>query len=108
MIYITYCNYKGGINNLIVATDSKTGLTATSTKSKEAAIVRLDRKIAQHQQAQKTQTSQAAVNRYNKKTYVQFAARIKPDLSQRIEDYTKREGISKPQFLERAINTLEK
>lgn len=56
----------------------------------------------------KTQTSQAAVNRYNKKTYVQFAARIKPDLSQRIEDYTKREGISKPQFLERAINTLEK
>ena len=45
MIYITYCNYKGGINNLIVATDSETGLTATSIKSKEAAIVRLDQKI---------------------------------------------------------------
>ena len=53
MTYITYRNYKGGINNLIVATDSKTGLAATSTKSKEDAIVRLDRKITQHQQTQK-------------------------------------------------------
>lgn len=56
----------------------------------------------------KTKTSQAAVNRYNKKTYKQFAARVKPDLSQRIEGYTTREGISKPEFLERAINALEK
>lgn len=56
----------------------------------------------------KTKTSQAAVNRYNKKAYKQFAARVKPDLSQRIEDYTAREGISKPEFLERAINALDK
>lgn len=56
----------------------------------------------------KTRTSQAAVNRYNKKTYKQFAARIKPDLSQRIEDYIAKEGISKPEFLERAINIIEK
>ncbi len=53
MTYITYRNYKGGINNLIIATDSKTGLTATSTKSKEAAIVRLDRKITKYQETQK-------------------------------------------------------
>lgn len=56
----------------------------------------------------KTKTSQAAVNRYNKKTYKQFAARVKPDLFQRIEDYTTKEGISKPEFLERAINVLDK
>lgn len=56
----------------------------------------------------KTRTSQAAVNRYNRKTYKQFSARIKPNLSQRIEDYTTKEGISKPEFLERAINALEK
>lgn len=56
----------------------------------------------------KTKTSQAAVNRYNKKTYKQFAARIKPDLFQRIEDYTIKEAISKPEFLERAINVLDK
>lgn len=56
----------------------------------------------------KNRTSQAAVNRYNKKTYKQFAARIKPDLSQRIEDYIAKEGISKPEFLERAINIIEK
>ena len=45
MTYIHYENYKGGINNLCVATDSDTGLTATSTKSKERAIVLLDSKI---------------------------------------------------------------
>lgn len=53
MIYITYRNYRGGVNNLIVATDSKTGLTATSTKSKEAAIVRLDHKITLYSKNQK-------------------------------------------------------
>lgn len=56
----------------------------------------------------KTKTSSAVKNRYNKKAYRQFAARIKPDLSQRIEDYTTKEGISKPEFLERAINALDK
>ena len=56
----------------------------------------------------KTKTSSAVKNRYNAKAYRQFAARIKPDLSQRIENYTTKEGISKPEFLERAINALEK
>lgn len=60
------------------------------------------------EEKRKTKTSQAAVNRYNKKTYKQFAARVKPDLFQRIEDYTTKEGISKPEFLERAINVLDK
>ena len=52
MVYITFRNYKGGINNLIIASDSETGLTATSTKSKEAAIVRLDHKITQRRKTQ--------------------------------------------------------
>lgn len=56
----------------------------------------------------KTKTSSAVKNRYNAKAYRKFQAAIKPDLSQRIEDYTAKEGISKPEFLERAINALEK
>ena len=56
----------------------------------------------------KTRTSRAVKNRYNAKAYRKFQAAIKPDLSQRIEDYTTKEGISKPEFLERAINALDK
>lgn len=55
----------------------------------------------------KTKTSIAAVNRYNKKTYKNFGARLKPDLYERISNYTNKEGISKPEFLQRAINKLE-
>ena len=56
----------------------------------------------------KTRTRSAVKNRYNAKAYRKFQAAIKPDLSQRIEDYTTKEGISKPEFLERAINALDK
>lgn len=56
----------------------------------------------------KTKTSSAVKNRYNAKAYRKFQAAVKPDLSQRIEDYTTKEGISKPEFLERAINALDK
>ena len=54
----------------------------------------------------KTHTSSAVKDRYNKKAYRQFSVRVKPDLSQRIEDYTSKEGISKPEFLRRAIDAL--
>lgn len=56
----------------------------------------------------KTRTSQAAVNRYNAKTYKQFTARIRPELSGRIDSYIKQEDISKPEFLRRAIDELDK
>lgn len=46
MTYISYKNHKGGTNNLCVATDSETGIFATSTKSKEKAIVNLDIKLS--------------------------------------------------------------
>lgn len=51
--------------------------------------------------------SKAVKNRYNAKTYKRFQAAIKPDLYQRIEDYTAKEEISRPQFLQRAIDLLE-
>lgn len=56
----------------------------------------------------KNRTSIAAVNRYNQKTYKNFGCRIKPDLMQRLDAYTEREQISKPEFLSRAIDALEK
>ena len=56
----------------------------------------------------KTTTSTAVKNRYNAKAYKQYSTRIKPALSQRIDAYTEREGLSKPQFLEQAIEALDK
>ena len=46
MYYISLSNYNGGVNNLYTATDDKTGYSATSTISKEAAIYNLDRKLS--------------------------------------------------------------
>lgn len=44
MTYISYENYRGGVNNLCVARDSKTGAVATSTKGKERVVQNLRRK----------------------------------------------------------------
>jgi len=44
--YIHYENYRGGVNNLAVAHDTETKLTATSQRSKEDAVRGLQRKIA--------------------------------------------------------------
>ena len=46
MTIISTANYKGGVNNLYIATDSETGVSATSIKSKERAIVNLDIKLS--------------------------------------------------------------
>ena len=56
----------------------------------------------------KTTTSAAVKNRYKAKAYKKYQADIKPALMERIESYNKREDISKSQFLERAIETLDK
>lgn len=45
MTLIHYENYQGGVNNLAVATDWKTGAFSTSLISKEHAIRALRRKI---------------------------------------------------------------
>lgn len=45
MIVVTYESYKGGVNNLAVAIETKTGNRATSTRGKERAIGNLRRKL---------------------------------------------------------------
>ena len=55
----------------------------------------------------KTHTSSAVKNRYNAKNYKNFRAAIKPDLYERIDEYIKQEGISRPEFLLRAIENLK-
>lgn len=54
----------------------------------------------------KTHTSSSVKNRYNAKAYKRFNAAIKPDLYERIDEYIKTEGISRPEFLLRAIENL--
>ena len=54
----------------------------------------------------KTHTSSAVKRRYNEKSYKNFRAAIKPDLYDRIDEYLKDEGISRPEFLLRAIENL--
>lgn len=56
----------------------------------------------------KTRTSTAVKNRYNAKAYRKFQASIKPELSQQIENYITTHGISKPDFLKRAMDALDK
>lgn len=56
----------------------------------------------------KTRTSSAVKNRYNKKAYKQYLARVKPELYNRLSEYCERENLSKPAFLQRAIETLDK
>ena len=55
----------------------------------------------------KTHTSSAVKNRYNEKNYKNFRAAIKPELYGRIDEYIKQEGISRPEFLLRAIENLK-
>lgn len=54
----------------------------------------------------KTTTSSAVKYRYNSKNYKQFNVQIKPDLFNRINEYCDKEGITRPQFLARAIDLL--
>lgn len=55
----------------------------------------------------KTHTSSAVKRRYNEKNYKNFRAAIKPDLYDRIDEYLKQEGISRPEFLLRAIEKMK-
>lgn len=45
MIVVTYESYKGGVNNLAVAIETKTGSRATSARGKERVIGNLRRKL---------------------------------------------------------------
>ena len=62
----------------------------------------------QEKPKRKTHTSWQVKARYNAKAYRSFSTRIKPELSGRIDEYLKRESISKSEFLRRAIELLDK
>ena len=51
-------------------------------------------------------TSTASKNKYNKKTYENFNVRIKPELFARIDTYCKDNGLSRSQFLQKAIDVF--
>ena len=55
----------------------------------------------------KTHTASAVKRRYNEKNYKKFRAAIKPDLYERIDEYIKDEGISRTEFLLRAIEKMK-
>lgn len=44
---------------------------------------------------------------YNKANYARFCYNIKPELKQEIDEYCSDLGISKPEFLRRAIEALK-
>lgn len=56
----------------------------------------------------KTHTSTAVKDRWNAAHYKQWTGRLKPELYDKIESYIQSEGISKPEFLARAIEALTK
>ena len=56
----------------------------------------------------KTRTSSAVKRRYNAKHYKKFTAEIKFELFDRVEGYREKEGISRAEFLQRALEKLEK
>lgn len=58
------------------------------------------------EEKRKTRTSSAVKNRYNQSHYKVFRASIKPELFEKIEDYKKKNDLSNPKFLEKAIETL--
>ena len=52
-------------------------------------------------------TSWEAKDRYNRKAYKRFVSQIKPDLFERIDKYCKAQGLSRSQFLAKAIDLME-
>lgn len=51
-------------------------------------------------------TSSAVKYKYNQKTYKAFNVQVKPDIFNRIDNYCKSQGISRAQFLLKAIDIL--
>lgn len=45
--------------------------------------------------------------KYQKEHYAKFSTILKPEEKQRVDDYCKKEGISKSDFIRRALDMLE-
>lgn len=56
----------------------------------------------------KTHTSTAVKRRYNNAHYVSMTVQIKPELDAALRAYLEREGISRAEFLQRALTALDK
>ena len=52
-------------------------------------------------------TSWEVKAQYNKKAYRSFSTQIKPELFERIDKYCKAQGLSRSQFLAKAIDLME-
>ena len=46
--------------------------------------------------------------KYQKEHYARFSANLKPEEKQRVDEYCKKEGISKADFIRRALEMFEK
>ena len=46
--------------------------------------------------------------KYQKEHYARFSANLKPEEKKRVDDYCKKEGISKSEFIRRALEMFEK
>ncbi len=55
----------------------------------------------------RTRTSTAVKRRYNEKHYKRFYADVKIELYDRLEAYRTDEGISRAEFLQKAIDTIQ-
>lgn len=55
----------------------------------------------------KTFDKRAYNDRYQKEHYISIAARVKPDIAERINNYCTDMGISKADFLKLAIDIIE-
>lgn len=55
----------------------------------------------------RTRTSTAVKRRYNAKHYRRFSADVKIELYDRLESYRAGEGISRAEFLQKAIDTIQ-
>jgi len=55
----------------------------------------------------KTTTSTAVKQRYNAAHYVSMTVQIKPELDTALRAYLEREGISRAEYLQRALAALD-
>ena len=55
----------------------------------------------------KTHTSSEVKDRYNKQHYRAYTAKVKFELFDALEAYQTKHGLSRPEFLAKALETLE-
>ena len=59
------------------------------------------------QTKRKTHTSSEVKDRYNRQHYKAYTAKVKFDLFDELEAYQQRHGLSRPEFLTKALEMLK-